>query len=180
MKLVARAKALAVATKAAAGAINDKARIPILSAVLIDATDYNLQFVGTDFDVAIAATGARYRHQSLDGAAVAGEALSKLLAGIAPDAEVTIETIEFCITDQRRTCALQTAGTAGGRFSRGAGDVVDRRNGVEPAMRRSTYSEPSLSPPISKMPVTIFRAFIYTSEVAAISAASQLMVTAWH
>ena len=54
MKLVAKAKALAVATKAAAGAIDDKARSPILRTLLIDAADYNLRFVGTDLDLAIA------------------------------------------------------------------------------------------------------------------------------
>jgi DNA polymerase-3 subunit beta len=94
VKLVARAKALAVATKAAAGAINDKARIPILSAVLIDATDYNLRFVGTDLDLAIA---VRCSGDEPGRCAVAGEALSKLLAGIAPDAEATIETVSSAL-----------------------------------------------------------------------------------
>ena len=135
MKLVAKAKALAVATKAAAGAIDDKtaSEVRSLATLLIDAADYNLRFVGTDLDLAIAVkcSGDGIIKES-GRCAVTGEALSKLLAGVAPDAEAVIETVGSGLQIKRRTRSLQVAGTAGGRFPRGAGDVVDRGNGVEP------------------------------------------------
>jgi DNA polymerase III subunit beta len=96
VKLVAQADALAAAVKVAASAIDAKAakRSPILAALLIDASDYDLRFVGTDLDLAIAAkcTGDGIT-QKPGRCAVAGEALSKLFAGIAPETEVTIETV---------------------------------------------------------------------------------------
>ena len=97
MKLTAQASTLAAAAKAAAGAIDERTakRSPILAALLIDAVDYSLRFVGTDLDMAIAAKCSGDGIVEEPGCcAVAGEALSKLLAGIAPTTEVAVETID--------------------------------------------------------------------------------------
>jgi DNA polymerase III sliding clamp (beta) subunit (PCNA family) len=85
MKIVGKAGELAVATKVAASAVNEKAvkRAPILGALLIDAAD-ELAFSGTDLDLAITAK-CRCVIEEPGRAAVAAEALAKLLAGIAAD-----------------------------------------------------------------------------------------------
>jgi DNA polymerase III subunit beta len=94
VKLVAKANALAVATKAAAGAIDDKTakRSPILGALLIDATGPDVKFTGTDLDSAITASCAASITKA--SAAASAEALTKLFAGIPTDAEVPIETTD--------------------------------------------------------------------------------------
>jgi DNA polymerase-3 subunit beta len=94
VKLVASAGALAAAAKAAAGAIDDKAakRNPILGALLIDATEMDCRFTGTDLDAAIVVS-ATAAIAKVGRAAASGEALVKLFAGMATDAEVTIETV---------------------------------------------------------------------------------------
>ena len=94
MKLTAQADALAAATKAAVGAVDAKTakRIPVLGALLIDARENACKFVGTDLDVMIAGDCDAVTAKT-GRAAVSAEALTKLLVGIAPDAEVAIETV---------------------------------------------------------------------------------------
>ena len=94
MKLTAQADALAAASKAAVGAVDAKTakRIPVLGALLIDARENACKFVGTDLDVMIAGDCDAVTAKT-GRAAVSAEALTKLLVGIAPDAEVAIETV---------------------------------------------------------------------------------------
>jgi DNA polymerase III subunit beta len=95
VKFVAKANALAVATRAAASAIDDKAakRSAFLGALLINADHAGLRFVATDLDVAIAANCAATVAEAGRGATPGG-ALAKLLCDIAPDTEVSVETVD--------------------------------------------------------------------------------------
>ena len=94
MRVTGKAGELAVATKVAASAVNEKAvkRSPILGALLIDAAD-ELAFSGTDLDLAITAKCSCVIKEP-GRAAVAAEALARLLAGIAADTQVTICTAD--------------------------------------------------------------------------------------
>jgi DNA polymerase III sliding clamp (beta) subunit (PCNA family) len=85
VKLVASAGALAAAAKAAASAIDDKAakRNPILGALLIDATEVDCRFTGTDLDAAIVVS-ATAAIAKVGRAAASGEALVKLFAAWRP------------------------------------------------------------------------------------------------
>jgi DNA polymerase-3 subunit beta len=95
VKFVAKANALAVATRAAASAIDDRTakRSVVLGALLIDADHTDLKFVGTDLDVAITASCAAAVAE-VGRTATPGEALAKLLCDIAPDTEVSVESVD--------------------------------------------------------------------------------------
>jgi DNA polymerase-3 subunit beta len=97
MKFTGKAGALAVATKAAAGALNAKSSIPILHDVLIDAADDLVRCTGTDLNFFVTAT-CDADVSDCGNAAVPGESLSALLAGLERDADVTIASDDRSVT----------------------------------------------------------------------------------
>lgn len=96
MLLTGKAGELAAAAKTAASAADSKSKagIAILGTLLCDAADDNIiKFTGTDLDQAVTAEAAGVIEEP-GRTAVPAEALSKLLAGIAADCEVTIVTTD--------------------------------------------------------------------------------------
>jgi DNA polymerase-3 subunit beta len=92
MKISGKAGTLAAAARIAASATNGKA-IPILGALLIDATDKLATFTGTNLNTAMTAACAGAIEEP-GRAAVPAKALDELLVGIAADSDVTIGTID--------------------------------------------------------------------------------------
>jgi DNA polymerase-3 subunit beta len=91
MRIHGKAGAFAAAAKIAASAAGNGS-IPILGAALIDAGD-RITFSGTDLDLSLRAECAG-TVVAAGRAAVPADALSGLLAGLAADAEVAVETVD--------------------------------------------------------------------------------------